>query len=400
MSLNIQMTGKGEALWKQLTDAGCRAYVHGSVFLSKRSFSNFSELLDLGNQGGLSGMMRASGIDEAFVTGGASDYDKLEALCEVLHLWSGHPSYAAIHAMLRRVFDIDLPLNPQTLPEIWQRTVKHLLENPLFPADLPALWGIKKTITSLPLYDLTDVPSEALDESTGDIYLHIKDLIHTFWYPPYESPISYLKPAEDMAARVEAFVDQYVTGRCAGIALDLSNLSTFVRPDPYSPAQAVLRLQRDPKSLREPELHLIYSQTLRLIAAACVKRNLKMTLLRASSEALYPLCSYLHGCGCLPTTTVAVARPYDLSSLGITPMLYLPDGIPPELVTQDLTVLAAKMPLGTLRGLYMPICAPLDLPLWAEAGRTLCECVVKFGELGRGTRDNEEQAMILQNVFR
>ena len=354
MSINIHKD-QGNALWEQLTDSGCRAFFYGSGFLSKRHYTNFSEMLCIGGHSGLSDMMRASGVEEAYVTGGASDYHKLEALCKVLHLWSGHPYYAAIHALLRRVFGIDKPLTPQTLPEIWQQTAERLFESPLAPADLPALWGIKKTVTSLSLHDLTEISDEVLAEDGGEFYLHIQNLIRSFWYPPYKAPISRMTPAEDMAARVESFVDEYVNGRCAGIVLDLSESEGFMRPDPYSPAQAVLRLQSTPKTIRETELQMIQSQTLRLVASACVKRNLKLTILRADPAMLSPLCSYLHGCGCLPATSVAISHPYDLSHLGISSMMYLHKAIPSDFLADNLSLLATEMPLGAVRGMVMPL---------------------------------------------
>lgn len=344
-------------------------------------------------------MMRASGVAEFYVTGGASDYEKTEALCRVLPLWSGHPYYAATHELLRRLFGIHEVLNPQNLPEIWHQTAKLLFESPLTPADLPRMWGIKQLVTSLPKYELEDLSETAIDNNGTELHLYLRDMIQNLWYPPYEAPLSGLTPAEDMVNRVDTFVDHFFAKGCTGITVDLSMLDEFMRPDPYTPSQAILRLQNKKRPLEAVEQRLIITQTVRLLGGACVKRGLKLTILRTSPDVTYPLCSYLHGCGCLPSTTVAVSRPYDLSSLGITPMLYLHKGVSPELLPQELTVLASEMPLGSLGGLYMPICAPLDLPTWAEAGRTLCECVVGFGETGRGTRDIDEQSIILQHIL-
>lgn len=398
MNIDTKTTDTGEALWERVTDGGCKGYFHTPFFLSHRKFSNMSEILGIGVHDGLNRMMRASGISEAYVTGGASDYDKSEALCRVLPLWSGHPYYYAIHALISRLFGITQPLNVQNLPEIWRLTAESLLDNPIAPSDLPSMWGITKRITALSSHNEEALGQER-EKHDEERRLYLGNLIHTFWDPTYQAPISAQKPAEDMARRVNDFLDERVVGQYTGITLDLSALNAFVRPDPYTPAQAVLRLQSGKKPLEACDQRLIISQTLRLLGGACAQRSLKMTIIHADADVVHPLCAYLDGCGCLPDTTVALSHPCDLLPTGVTSMLYLPEGMPPETLAETLTAYAAQMPLGCLGGLYMPICSPLDLPLWEDAGRTLCEFVARFGEMGRGTRDFEEQAFILQNIL-
>lgn len=65
-------------------------------------------------------LMRANGIDERFITGDASDYEKFQAWAETVPTTIGNPIYSWTHLELQRFFGISLPLNPETAPQIWE----------------------------------------------------------------------------------------------------------------------------------------------------------------------------------------------------------------------------------------------------------------------------------------
>ena len=66
--------------------------------------------------------MRACGVDEKFITGDASDYEKFEAWAAVLPKLIGNPLYHWTHLELSRYFGIDELLSPKTAKDIWDRT--------------------------------------------------------------------------------------------------------------------------------------------------------------------------------------------------------------------------------------------------------------------------------------
>ena len=65
-------------------------------------------------------LMRLCGVDERYITGGASDWEKFEAYANVLPRAVGNPLYHWTHLELQRYFDCELPLGPDTAKEIWQ----------------------------------------------------------------------------------------------------------------------------------------------------------------------------------------------------------------------------------------------------------------------------------------
>ena len=72
--------------------------------------------------------MRTNGIDEKFITGDASDYEKFEKWAATLQKAIGNPLYHWSHLELQRYFNYDKPLSPATAPEVWEVCNKKLAD--------------------------------------------------------------------------------------------------------------------------------------------------------------------------------------------------------------------------------------------------------------------------------
>ncbi|WP_198663171.1 MULTISPECIES: glucuronate isomerase [Paraliobacillus] len=70
--------------------------------------------------------MRANGVDEAYITGDANDYDKFIAWAKTIPMLIGNPLYNWTHLELQRFFDIDTVFNEETAPDIWGAVNKKL----------------------------------------------------------------------------------------------------------------------------------------------------------------------------------------------------------------------------------------------------------------------------------
>ena len=73
--------------------------------------------------------MRILGVDEFYITGQASNYEKFQKWSECVPMLIGNPLYDWVTMELKQVFDIDEPLNPATCDEIWN-TVNAMLAQP------------------------------------------------------------------------------------------------------------------------------------------------------------------------------------------------------------------------------------------------------------------------------
>ncbi|MBD0381355.1 glucuronate isomerase [Paenibacillus sedimenti] len=81
-------------------------------------------------------MMRANGVDEAKVTGSASDYDRFAAWAATLPMAIGNPLYHWSHMELQRYFDVHEIINEKNAPVIWEKVNTKLAQGNLRARDL------------------------------------------------------------------------------------------------------------------------------------------------------------------------------------------------------------------------------------------------------------------------
>ena len=116
--------------------------------------------------------MRSNGIDERYITGCASDYEKFMAWAETMPMTIGNPLYHWTHLELQRYFEIKDVLNEKTAPSIWER-VNELFNGEGFGArDLINKSNVKALCT-------TDDPTDSLEyhiKLKGDTGFHVKVL--------------------------------------------------------------------------------------------------------------------------------------------------------------------------------------------------------------------------------
>ncbi len=75
--------------------------------------------------------LRSNGVDESFITGDASDYEKFQKWCEIMPYLIGNPIYHWCHLELKKYFGIDLLINPENCDQIWQKCYA-LLQSPSY----------------------------------------------------------------------------------------------------------------------------------------------------------------------------------------------------------------------------------------------------------------------------
>ncbi|MDD6174642.1 MAG: glucuronate isomerase [Firmicutes bacterium] len=100
-------------------------------------------------------LMRAMGMDESLITGGAGDYERFCAFAETVPCCIGNPMYHWVHLELKRFFGISEELNPTTAPQIWEKT-KQALQNGLTARKMIEMSNVALVCT-------TDDPSDSLE---------------------------------------------------------------------------------------------------------------------------------------------------------------------------------------------------------------------------------------------
>lgn len=77
--------------------------------------------------------MRTFGIDEKYITGTASYYEKYLKFAEILPQLIGNPIYIWCALELKRYFDIDEPLSLENADEIYHKTKSYIQKNQMTP---------------------------------------------------------------------------------------------------------------------------------------------------------------------------------------------------------------------------------------------------------------------------
>ncbi|WP_062447521.1 glucuronate isomerase [Thalassobacillus devorans] len=101
-------------------------------------------------------LMRANGVEEAYITGDASDYEKFLAWAKTVPMTIGNPVYNWTHLELQRYFGVYEALNEDSAPAIWEK-VNEQLNGPGF--------GVRDFITksNVKLVCTTDDPIDSLE---------------------------------------------------------------------------------------------------------------------------------------------------------------------------------------------------------------------------------------------
>lgn len=108
-------------------------------------------------------LLRANGVEERYITGDASDWEKFQKWAETIPYTMRNPMYHWTHLELKRVFDIDTLLKPETAREIYDKT-NDMLKRPDFSAR-----GLMKRF-KVEVVCTTDDPIDSLQ-----YHKHIKD---------------------------------------------------------------------------------------------------------------------------------------------------------------------------------------------------------------------------------
>ena len=101
-------------------------------------------------------IMRAVGIDEKYITGDGSDYDKFLAYAKALSLAIGNPLYHWSHLELKHYFGITETLSEKTAPMIWEKAN-----------------AVIKTLSARKLIEMSNVALIATtDDPVDDLHFH------------------------------------------------------------------------------------------------------------------------------------------------------------------------------------------------------------------------------------
>ena len=140
---------------KDLPIIDYHCHLNPKLIAENYKFKNITELL-LGGDHYKWRALRSNGVEEKYITGNASDYEKFIKWAETMPYLIGNPLYHWTHLELKRYFDIDETLSPKTAYMIWEKCNELLSKDDFSTKSLIEKSNVKVICT-------TDDPIDSLE---------------------------------------------------------------------------------------------------------------------------------------------------------------------------------------------------------------------------------------------
>lgn len=369
-------------------------------------------------------LMRRAGVEERFITGDGSDFEKFRFFCTVLQNTVGNTVKLRVHAVLQMLFDCELTLCDTHCEEIWRITCEVLREQNITPRDLVKRCGGDTLLAeAYPWEDLAD-------------FVPVRDVRAL----PVFCPDAYFLPQErTFAARVRALGKDAAdwAGFCRALTASVARFmqhgcrvarhgvlpTRFLRPDEYHAAQTFQRAMAG-EVLTEEELALYQAQLWRVLGREYVKCSVALEIpVSASAPIKQPingtvmgvispkenraLFDYLQGYQGLPRVALYAAEPQALRAAAALAACYpaAGEGAPqislgilygsPAENRARMQAFADVAPLSHFLGV---IADPASTPAPVDAlllHRTLCTLLAEWEERGETDADTARLCALL-----
>ena len=97
--------------------------------------------------------MRSCGVDEKYITGDASDYDRFRAYCSVMPKLIGNPLYHWSQVELKEFFGCEKEINAANAEAIWDECNAYIKANNVTPSSLISGSNVRHIFTTNEVFD-------------------------------------------------------------------------------------------------------------------------------------------------------------------------------------------------------------------------------------------------------
>ena len=177
--------------------------------------------------------MRHCGVDEKFITGDSSDYEKFKAFCSVLPKFAGHPLYLLSHIEMKKHFDCDETICEENCDLIWHDVNSKISMNLISEKIL-------------------------LDQNNIEYYY---SLCLSWMQELYENA-----DIIDLASLEDALIRHIDDAHQNGCRIALDNaFSDFIRPNPYIANEILKKIKSKDISVELEDCNLLEMQIARIL---------------------------------------------------------------------------------------------------------------------------------------
>ena len=317
-----------------------------------KKFSNITEIWLYGDHYKWRAM-RSCGVDEKYITGEGSDFEKFSEYCRIMPRLIGNPIYHWSHLELRRYFDCDLVINSQNCEKIWEITSEKLAREGIGAQDYIRNSNVVLLCTTDdPVDDLryhkqikeSGFATKVLPAFRPDKGINIERRGVTEYFRTLsESTGVEITDYDSLCKAYMISLDRFDELGCKTADHGIDKTISFIKPDPYH-ADEILKkaIESDGKDISEDELTLWKSQMLRFFCSEYKRRGwvfqLHYGVLRNTNSEMFSklgpdsgfdtiygkntaggiaqLFDYLNSCDALPKTVIYPINPSDNASVG------------------------------------------------------------------------------------
>ena len=294
--------------------------------------------------------MRHCGVDEKFITGDASDYEKFKAFCLCLPKFAGHPLYLLSHIELQKYFDCDLSICDENCNLIWREVNAKII---------------------------TDFVNEKLMLEQNNI---------EYYYSLCVSWIEELylnSNIVDLASLEKAMLKHVQNADKNGCRIALDNaFSDFVKPNPYIANEIVKKIRSKDSNLELEEYDFLDMQITR--ALGIEYKKLGWTWLLKGSHMDEDALKYLENNNALPKT-----KNYIQFEIGESE----------EYLELQLLGYASKYPIGNMICTVNAADNSLSYARNDYFRRILCNIIGKWVENGEYTPDEKILKKLIEDIL-
>ncbi len=228
--------------------------------------------------------MRVCGVNEAYITGDAEDYDKFLAFARIMPRLIGNPVYHWAHLELQRYFDIDTPLTEETARSIWDKTCAMLQQDGFDAVSLLDRAQVKVLCTTddpaddlqwhIKLAEDAAVPFRTLPSFRPDRFLHIDQPAFSTAVQQLGARYGTITDWDSLLAALQKSLDFFCQVGCKVTDHGFLHFRYANGGDP----SAVFAKAFAGESLTEEEISVYQGALLRFLAKEYTRRDLAMQL--------------------------------------------------------------------------------------------------------------------------
>lgn len=294
--------------------------------------------------------MRECGVDEKYITGDASDYEKFKAFCSVLPKFAGHPMYLLSHVELEKNFGCDLNICEENCDLIWHE-VNVKISNNLINGKVLSQQNNIEYYSYLCVSWIDELYS---NEKIIDLTTLEKTLIN------------HIKQADENGCK---------------IAIG-NTFSNFIKPNPYFANEIVKKIKSKDTNMEIEDYDLLNTQIIRTLGIEYKK--LGWTWLLNGNHIDKQTIEYLENSNACPTT-----KPYIQFEIGESE----------DYLELQLMGYASKYPIGNVICTVNTADNLLSYSRNDYFRRIVCNIIGKWVENGEYTSDDKILKKLIEDIL-